>query len=88
MAYHYYAYPFFSFAKFDATVRTADYSQTGGNPSSKKWFVAVRAMIHHRRHPRCDAQNDPQKPYHLRSGIVNGNENNGEQETANQDRPK
>lgn len=78
-AYHYYyVYLFLLFAKFDTTIRTGDHSHTGGNPSSKKGFVTVRAMIHHRRHPRSDAQNDPQKPYHLRRGIVNGNENDGE----------
>ena len=87
-AYHYYVYPLLSFAKFDATVRTVDHSQTGGNPSSKKWFVTARAMIHHRGHPRRDAQDDPEKAYHLCRGIVNGNENDGEQETADQDRPK
>jgi hypothetical protein len=86
--YHPYACPSTSFAKSYAAVCTVDHGQTGGNPSFKKWFMTARAMIHHRRHPRSDAQNDPQKPYHLRRGKVKGNESGGKQEAAKQDRPK
>jgi len=86
--YHHSVCPCILFAKSYATVDTVDHGQTGGNPSFKKWFVTARAMIHHRRHPRRDAQDDPQKPYHLRRGKVKRNENGGKQEAANQDRPK